>query len=281
MRALVLAMLICLFAATPAAADRFLLKYDGAGLGFIPIGGMTVDADVDDSGYTITVTMASGGLLNFFERTNIEATSSGTLDGNTVHWRQYVLDHHYSRKHRTVAMSVGDDGAVSAEINPTYRIWGTPPASEEQRRSARDPLSTMVAMSIDAGATHRCGGGYLTFDGRFLYRLELTGGRIDHFYGGGYSGDVLKCDLAYVPVAGFETRDNGYRRVRNGQVWFALAPGARFAPPVHISTPLSAGAAVIRLNHWHRATVTIEIEPAPEDQATPPPAPATSTPTTP
>lgn len=257
MRVLALAMLLCLFVAAPAAADRFLLRYDGAGLGYIPIGNMTVDADVDDQSYTITVTMASGGLLNFFERTNIEATSAGALDGNVVHWRQYNLDHHYSRKHRTVVMNVGDDGAVSATITPTYRIWGTPPASDEQRRAARDPLSTMVAMSIDAGATRRCGGGYLTFDGRFLYRLELTGGQVEHFYGGGYSGDVLKCKLAYVPVAGFEQRDGGYRQVRNGQVWFALAPNARFAPPVLISTPLSVGAAVIRLNHWHRASITI------------------------
>jgi hypothetical protein len=272
MRALALAVFLCLFAAAPASADRFLLRYNGAGLGFLPIGNMTVDADVDDASYNITVTLTSGGLLNFFERTHLEATSSGTIDGNAVHWRQYVLDHHYSRKHRTIAMAVGDDGAVTADINPTYRIWGTPPASDAQRRAARDPLSTMVAMSIDAGATRRCGGGYLTFDGRFLYRLELTGGRIEHFYGGGYSGDVLKCSLAYVPVAGFEQRDGGYRQVRNGQVWFALAPGARFAPPVLISTPLSAGASVIRLDHWHRATVTIEIEPAPQSTAAPTPA---------
>ncbi|MFT3728350.1 MAG: DUF3108 domain-containing protein [Terricaulis sp.] len=269
MRAVLLALLISLTAAMPAAADRFLLRYDGNGLGFIPLGGMTVDADVDDASYTINVTLASGGMLNFFERTNLEATSSGAIDGNVVHWRQYALDHHYSRKHRTIAMSVGNDGAVIAAINPTYRIWGDPAATDAQRRAARDPLSTMVAMSIDAGATRRCGGGYLTFDGRFLYRLELTGGRIGHFFGGGYSGDVLKCSLAYVPVAGFERRDGGYRQVRNGQVWFALAPGARYAPPVLISTPLSAGASVIRLNHWHRATVTVEVEPAPPATAPP------------
>ena len=265
MRVIALALLLCLAAASPAAADRFLLRYNGAGLGFLPIGDMTVDADVDDDTYNITVTLTSGGLLNLFERTNLQATASGSIAGDAVRWRQYDLDHHYSHKRRVISMSTADDGAVSTTINPTYRIWGDPPADDAQKRTARDPLSTMVAMSIDAGATHRCGGGYLVFDGRFLYRLDITGGRIDHFYGGGYSGDVLKCSLAYVPVAGFEHRDGGYRQVRNGQVWFALAPGARFAPPVLISTPLSAGASVIRLNHWHRATVTIEVEPAPVD----------------
>ncbi|HVV33222.1 MAG TPA: hypothetical protein VHC73_08360, partial [Vitreimonas sp.] len=82
MRALALAVFLCLFAAAPASADRFLLRYNGAGLGFLPIGNMTVDADVDDAAYNITVTLTSGGLLNFFERTHLEATSSGTIDGN-------------------------------------------------------------------------------------------------------------------------------------------------------------------------------------------------------
>ena len=37
-----------LFLATPASADRFALSYDGYGLGFVPVGGVTVDADVTE-----------------------------------------------------------------------------------------------------------------------------------------------------------------------------------------------------------------------------------------
>jgi hypothetical protein len=243
---------------SPVAADRFTLTYDGAALGFIPIGGLTVDADVGDDDYQITASLHSSGLLNIFERTSIEASASGLINGDSVIWRHYDLDHHYSHKHRVIDMSVGDDGAVSAQITPNYRLWGNPPANDEQRRSARDPLSTMVAMAIDVGAAHRCAGAYPTFDGRFYYDLELSGGRIDHYRGGGYDGDVLKCSLSYVAVAGFEATDSWRRRIPHGEIWFALAPGARFAPPVHISTPLSAGAGVIRLARWRRVIVDID-----------------------
>jgi hypothetical protein len=259
MRAALFALAALAATVAPAHADRFLLNYDGMGLGLVPLGGITVDARVDDTSYDITATLQSRGLLNLFERTNLRAESSGLIQNGSVHWRAYDLDHHYSRKHRTVAMRVGDDGAVNAEITPNYRIWGEPPTSEEQRRRSRDPLSTMVAMAIDVGQTRRCTGVYPTFDGRFHYLMELAGGEIDQFDSGGYEGDVLKCSLAYIAVAGFQPRDAGRRRIHHGEVWFALMPDTTFAPPVRISTPLSAGGAVIRLDNFRRVRVDVQL----------------------
>ena len=118
--------------------------------------------------------------------------------------------------------------------------------------------------------SQRCAGAYPTFDGRFHYLMQLTGGEIGRHRSGGFDGPVLKCALAYVAVSGFEQTDRGRRRVANGQVWFGLDEGATFAPPVRISTPLSAGGAVIRLTSWRRAE--IEVEPTPtQDPGTAPP----------
>lgn len=262
MRALVLAFTLCAFA-TPAAADRFALAFEGSALGVLPLGGITVDADVSEGSYRITSTLRSSGLLNLFERTNLRAEANGVIEGGAVHWRRYDLDHHYSRKHRQVTMIVGPDGAVNAEIVPNYRLWGDPATSDEQRRRSRDPLSSMVAMSIDVGDTRRCAGAYPTFDGRFHYLLELSGGEIDDFDAAGYEGDVLKCSLAYIAIAGFEARDAGRRRVPHGEVWFALVPDLRFAPVVRIQTPLAAGGATIRLSRFTRATVDVTPTEAP------------------
>jgi len=269
--------LIALFVAliaTPAAADTFSLEYQGAALAIIPLGSITVDATIEDNTYEIQTHMQSGGLLNIFERMNIAASASGEIEGDRVIWRRYDLDHRYSRKHRTIAMNVAADGEVVAQINPTYRVWGSPPTSDAQRRSSRDPLSSMVAMAIDVGEHQRCQGSYPTFDGRFFYRLELSGGARGHFDSAGYDGEVLKCSMAYVAVAGFEGTDSwGHRRIPQGEIWFALAPNSRFAPPVRVTTPLSAGGAVVRLTHWRRVMVDIEDNNAP---AAPPPAPATT-----
>jgi hypothetical protein len=70
---------------------------------------------------------------------------------------------------------------------------------------------------------------------------------------------VLKCSLAYIAVAGFQPRDAGRRRIPHGEVWFALMPDTGFAPPVRISTPLSAGGAVIRLESFRRVRVDVQL----------------------
>ncbi len=260
MRALFVALFAWLITTAPAAADRFTLTYDGVGLGFVPLGGISVDANVSDEDYQIRAHLQSRGLLNLFERTNLVATASGLIENGTVRWRTYDLDHRYSRKHRTIAMRVGEGGAVTADIVPTYRLWGDPATSDDQRRRSRDPLSTMVAMSIDVGQTRRCSGLYPTFDGRFHYVMELSGGQIRDFDDAGYEGDVLRCRMAYIAVAGYEERDAGRRRIPEGEVWFALMPDANFAPVVRISTPMSAGGATIRLASYRRVRVNVDLD---------------------
>lgn len=262
MRALLLALALSAVA-TPAAADRFALRYDGVALGVIDLGDVTLDADVSETGYVMSATLRSGGLLNLFERTNIRATASGRLDHGAVRWERYELDHAYSRKHRAVLMQASADGAVSAQITPNYRLWGEPPTTQEQMARSRDPLSSLMAMAVDVGASRRCAGAYPTFDGRFHYLLELSGGEVERYRGGGYDGEALQCTMAYVAVAGFERSDRGRRRVPHGKVWFALPEDSAFAPPVRIETPLAAGGATIRLAQWRRVEVNVLSDAAP------------------
>lgn len=243
--------------ASPAAADRFAMRYEGWALGVLRIGDISVDVDVSADTYEISTALQSRGLLNWFERTNLRAMAAGAIADGHVRWQRYDLDHQYSRKHRIIALRVDETGAVASEIEPIFSSWGEPATTEEQRRQSRDPLSSVVAMAIDVGRTRRCEGAYATFDGRFHYVLELSGGDIDDFRGGGYEGAVLKCILSYRAVAGFEPRDAGRRRVPRGQVWFALVPDSRFAPPVRINLPLSAGGASVRLSSFQRALVDI------------------------
>jgi hypothetical protein len=261
-RAAFLILLICAFAA-PAHADRYSIVMRGAALNLFDLGEIAYDADIDETSYTISASLRSGGILNWFERTQLTASASGRMENGAPRWEHYDLDHHYSRKHRVIAMQADATGAVSAEITPNYRIWGDPATSDAQRRASRDPLSTLMAMAVDVGQTRRCTGAYPTFDGRFHYLLELGGdSEIADYEAGGFEGRVLKCSLAYIAVAGFEPSDRGRRRIPRGEVWFALPEGSRFAPPVRIVTPLSAGGATIRLTGWRRAQVSIADGPA-------------------
>lgn len=258
MRVLLFA-LVFLCCAGPATADRYLLTYSASGLNVVPLGEISVDITINPRSYEANAHLRSGGLMNLFERTDLRAISAGGIRDGIVRWRSYNLDHHYSRKHRTIQMRATPRG-VQTEIVPNYRLWGDPPASDAQKRASRDPLSTLVAMSVDVSRNQRCGGAYPTFDGRFHYVMSLGEGHQERYRGGGFEGQVLECELIYSAVSGFEQTDSGRRRITQGRIWFALGDPT-FAPPVRIATPITAGGAVIRLTEWRRVEVTVGDQP--------------------
>lgn len=256
MRRLALAAVFIAAAATPARADRYTLDYDGAWLGVAPLGSVRLDLAVGADSYQAAARLKSSALLNIFEKTDLVAAASGVVgaDGRLA-WRRYDLDHSYAKKRRVTSLRLSDADAFRALITPSYRTWGNPPATDAEKRAARDPLSSLVAMSADVARTKTCGGVYATFDGRFLYDLALSGGRAGRFNDGGYEGPVLKCRLQYRPRAGFDPEDGtGRRRLPEGEIWFALPEGADVALPVRVSMPAPLGRAVIELKRLRRAT---------------------------
>ena len=256
MRALALSVLL-LAAAAPAHAERFSLDYRGSTFGILPLGDVVLDFDVTDDSYSVDARLESSGLVSLFERTDLTAHAEGRIENGAVRWASYHLDHHYSRKHRVITMQPTPTG-IAADIQPNFRLWGEPPASDEQKRGSRDPLSSLVAMGVDVQRTHRCDGAYPTFDGRFHYRLELSGGDNDRVESGGYDGPALRCRLRYVPVSGFEAGDTGRRRFPEGDIWFALVDNSPLAPPVRIRLPMAVGSAHIALAHWRRPEIDIQ-----------------------
>jgi hypothetical protein len=252
---------LMVWACASARADVYLLEFEGRASGLLGLGRATVRIDYGDSGYTVSASLRSAGLLALFERTTLNASALGDVVDGMPAWRSYVLDHAYSAKRRQIRMTRHAD-RVEAFIEPTYRVWGDPPASESQQLASRDPLSTFVALGAAVGQSRTCSGAFPTYDGRFHYRLELSGGRVTRFDDGGFEGQVLRCEFAYVPVAGFEPEDGGGRgRIPRGQIWFALVEGHRFAPPVRVSSPLPLGEAAVVLRQLRRGTVAVEATP--------------------
>lgn len=242
--------------AEPARAERYALEFDGLAFGFIPLGAATIDIAVSDDGYVSRATIRSGGLSALFERTDLSARAQGALRDGAVRPERYQLDHSYSRKRRVSDMRFTADG-VDALITPPHGDPEEIRPTAPQTRGARDPLSSLTAMAVDVARTGRCHGAYPTFDGRFRYDLTLRPEGPDTHRGGGYDGPVLKCRLQYRPVAGYRTPERFARRIPEAEIWFALSPGARIAPPVRVSAPLPLGRAGIRLTAFRRPSVQV------------------------
>jgi hypothetical protein len=150
---------------------------------------------------------------------------------------------------------------VSAQITPNHRHWGEPPASDAHKREARDPLSSIVAMSLDVARGGRCNGRYPVFDGRFRYDLILGGGKSGKLDRAGFEGRVLKCELRYQSIAGYNPSDkNEKRRLQKGEIWFGLVEGAPVAPMVRALIPTERGKAGISLQRFERPAGALETE---------------------
>jgi len=240
--------------ASPAHADRVLLTFDGSAYGFIPLGRAALDISVEGDQYRAAAQIQSGGLAALFDRTDLRAVATGESTPD-VGWRTYDLDHSYARKRRVVALRATADG-IDARITPPFRISINPP-TDADKRGARDPVSSLVAMSVSVARTGTCTGVFPTFDGRFRYDLLLRVEGRDRHRGGGYDGPVLKCKMRYAPVSGYDTPAQMSRRIPEGEIWFALDGDATFAPPIKVTAPLPLGHAAIRLASFKRARVDV------------------------
>jgi hypothetical protein len=250
--------LLLLSVPRPAFADRFLLDYDAAVFGVLSLGDVTLDVSAVGKSYVARANLRSRGLLRLFDRTALEASASGAIEASGVAWTHYDLDHSYARKRRVIAMRRTPIGAVTASITPNYREWGEPPATDAQKQESRDPLSSLVAMAVDIRRSGLCVGRYPTFDGRFRYDLVLDGGKTARFRSRSYSGSVLRCDLRYEPVAGFNPKnENERRRYPEGEIWFALDVGESLAPPVRALIPLPLGKAGLSLSGLRQARLEV------------------------
>lgn len=247
--------------AAPAHADRVLLTFDGSAYGVIPLGRAAMDISLNDDGYRATAQIKSGGLAALFDRTDLRGVATGAAAGPSVTWRTYDLDHAYARKRRVVALRATPSGP-EAQITPAFRPSIHPPTADE-KRVARDPISSIVAMSVAVARSGTCAGAFPTFDGRFRYDLVLRVEGRDRHAGGGYNGPVLKCKMRYVPVSGYDTPDAMRRRIPEGEIWFALDGDMGFAPPVRVTAPLPLGHAAIRLAGYKRARVDVAADTPP------------------
>lgn len=261
-----LVLLLLAFACAPARAERLYLKYEANAWGVVPLGKAALDVSVHPDHYIVGASLESGGLLKLFDQTQLTAKADGAVNTIGPAWAHYDLDHNYAKKHRATVMSHEEAGVVTA-ISPIWRNLGTPPASDEQKRAARDPLSSIVAMGMTIARTKKCDGAFATFDGRFLYTLTFSGGKQAPYKTEGYDGRVIKCVVHYNPVAGYEPKNKkeSKKKIPKAEMWFALTDNPDFAPPVRMILPLGLGNANLTLVSWRRAVVDVDDDPTSSD----------------
>jgi Protein of unknown function (DUF3108) len=198
--------------------------------GGITIGKVDMDAKFIGDKYHVVSNLVTSGVVNAFWQSQIQATSSGTLDDHKL--MPSLYDSFYTghtEKHQEVSLTFEDGTPVRLYANPPYSTTGYE-VKPEEKKSTFDPLSAVVYIASGVGAepNNPCSVKAPVYDGRRRYNITLTKIKTTpiHMDNGLYKGPGLECAIEYKQVAGFKPRvlkDANFPAIH---AWVATFPSA-------------------------------------------------------
>lgn len=198
--------------ATPraaGAADQELhlsLGYDGRLL--VKVLDIQVEARADRTGFGAEANLTSSGILALLKHIHQVASSQGRIEDGVPRPGEFQTQNLAGKTHRRIH-TVWRGGEVSMTAQPAFDSLGDPPANPEQKRSAADPLTQLMRLTLGGSRERSCERSYLFFDGKQLYALDF-----------GPAADApvtateqrlgltapFRCDIRYREVAGFKKK---------------------------------------------------------------------------
>ncbi len=178
--------------------------------GGVTLGKVDLNATIRGDQYHAVSNLQTGGVVNAFWQSQIQATSTGTVADKEFHPSLY--DSFYtgrSDKKQEVSLTYDGTGPVRLYADPPYNTTGYE-VTPDQQKSTFDPLSaiTFLVSGVGAAADNPCAVVLPVFDGRRRYNVEITKIKdtkvtMDN---GLYKGHALLCQLKYHQLAGFKPK---------------------------------------------------------------------------
>lgn len=146
--------------------------------------------------------------------------------------------HQGGRRDRVVEARFSADDIVTTS-NPPGMGMGTPAATPAQRRGAIDQISAIASMVIATGSVcDRTINVYM--DGRSRFDFVMTSNGRATAAGRAFNGEVLRCSVEFVPIAGFSDPQE------QSTLEFLFAPtSSGMYAPVRIEMPTDDGIIVL------------------------------------
>ncbi len=228
------------------------VEYAGSVL-FLNVADITVNARITESSYSAAATFTTAGLAAWFDDTDIAATTVGYVNGSGLEPWRYQHTNFASNKGRVVGIDFREGMAVP-DVNPPFGSMGEPPASDEDRQGAIDPITVLLNVALalnfeNEGQT--CNGRMPIFDGKARYNLRFVNVGLDEVRTRAYRGNALRCQAFLEPISGYDLddfpTDDEIRRPVT--MWLAPIDGA------HIPVRFRANTAIGSINIQARQLV--------------------------
>lgn len=229
------------------ASHGVTVQYAGSVMVF-QVADIVVSGQFDADTYQASARFTAAGLAALFTDADIEAGVSGYRDGPSLQPWRYSHFNHASSKNRTVGIDF-PEGVATPDVNPPFGNMGEPPANEEQRAGARDPLSALLSVGLGAvaSADSPCDGRMPVFDGRARYNLRFEPGGSKNVRTRAWSGEALICHAYYEPIAGYEEDEfpSDEQIAQPISFWFAPVNDGQMYVPVKIRSNAGFGGVTI------------------------------------
>lgn len=266
LRLLPIAAAAAVLAAGPAmAADAARMTYD------VYVGGMrmlevTSGLSLGGDRYDIDLSAHVVGVAATFSDWRSNVQSSGGLDGPQVRPARNVVERINGDDARTTTITFLGGGRMDVEIVPSKKPKREQTIPPEHLVHAVDPLSGVVSIlqALHVGAA-ACKGQVPVFDGRRLYRADMTDGgavMLQKSDLGMYGGETQHCTLTLTPMVGdfnfgderrttkpteYFQRSSRAPDERVIETWLASPGGGLPAVPVRIQSESPWGRVVVHL----------------------------------
>jgi len=195
--------------------------------GGIALGKVDMTAKFSGGKYHVVSNLETSGVVNVFWQSEIQATSSGKLDGKL--FQPELYDSFYTghtEKHQEVALTYENGYPARLYANPPYPVRGFE-VKPEEKKGTFDPLSAMIYIVSGVGASGSpCNVATPIFDGRRRYSVTMTKVKdveikLDN---GLYKGPGVQCEIVYKQISGYSPRvlkDANFPKI---YAWMATFP---------------------------------------------------------
>ena len=232
---------------TAAASHGVTVQYSGSVMVF-QVANIVINSQYNADTYQASARFTTAGLAALFSDADIEAGVSGYRGETRLEPWRYSHLNHASSKGRIVGIDF-PEGVATPDINPPFGSMGEPPANEEQRRGAADPISVLLSMGMGAVSNGEtlCDGRLPVFDGRARYNLRFEDGGTDRVRTRAWSGDAVVCHAYYEPIAGYEEDEYPSEDLISRPITFWMAPlhDGEIYVPVRIRTNAGFGGVTV------------------------------------
>lgn len=166
-----------------------------------------VSAWIGPQSYNIVSRAEAAGMVGWFVTYNLNLSSTGAVTPTGLKPGHYDSMNKDGKKNRHVVVDFAPGEAIST-VTPHFGDWGFPPATQQQRAEAMDPLSAIVQLTLaaDATAENPCGGPFRAYDGKQRYDLKMTFTQRVAFKSAAYTGPAIQCSVEYTELAGFKQK---------------------------------------------------------------------------